>query len=362
MEYHSIFSLEPGELGWNDLAKHEIKVVDDEPIKERFWRIPPPMVHEVHTNVKDMLEAGTIHLSQSLWCNAVVLVCKKDRGLQFCIDFCKLNSRTKKDSYPLPQIQEDMKSLAGAGYFYFDLKDGFWQITKDEGLKLYTAFTVGNLRFFECKHKLFRLCNVPTMFQRLMQNFLGKLNMTYCLIYLDDVIVFLKTEVEHVHHLYIVFKCFREHHLKFKPTKCAFFKSEINYLAHHAFFKSEINYLAHHASKDSVQPSKENLKAVSQFAPPWSYTEIQSFLGLVGHYRWFIKGFACSAQPLHNHLSGEGASKKNKWVMLTENTFGCLWGSQEILPLGHCAGFCHFNRPFFFETDGSKQGLGAVPS
>ena len=135
------------------------------------------------------------------------------------------------------------------------MKNSFWQITKDEGLKLYTAFTVGNLRFFECKHKLFGLCNALAMFQRLMQNCLGKLNMAYCLIYLDDVIVFSKTEEEHVHHMYIVFKCFREHHLKFKPTKCE-------------FFKSEINYLAHHVSKDSVQLSKENLKAVSQFAPP----------------------------------------------------------------------------------------------
>ena len=66
MEYHGIFSLEPRELGWNDLAKHEIKVVDDEPFKERFWRISPPMVDEVHTHVKEMLETGTIHLSQSL--------------------------------------------------------------------------------------------------------------------------------------------------------------------------------------------------------------------------------------------------------------------------------------------------------
>ena len=71
------------------------------------------------------------------------------------------------------------------------------------------------------------------MFQRLMQNCLGELNMTYCLINLDDIIVFLKTEEEHLHHLHIVFKHFREHHLKLKLTKCKFFKSKINYVAHH---------------------------------------------------------------------------------------------------------------------------------
>ena len=81
-----------------------------------------------------------------------------------------------------------------------------------------------------------------------MQNCLGALNMTYCLIYLDDIIVFLKTEEEHLHYLCIVFQHFREHHLKLKLTRCE-------------FFKSEINYVAHHFSKDDMQPSGENLTA-----------------------------------------------------------------------------------------------------
>ena len=72
-----------------------------------------------------------------------------------------------------------------------------------------------------------------------MQNCLGKLNMTYCLIYLDYVIVFSKREEEHLNHLHIILECFREHHLKLKPTK-------------HEFFKSEINYLAHDVSKEGV--------------------------------------------------------------------------------------------------------------
>ena len=80
------------------------------------------MVDEVCGHVKKMLEVGTIHPSQSPWCNAIVLVCKKDGGLQFCIDFCKLNVRTKKDSYLLPQMQEAIKSLVGTEYFCLDMK------------------------------------------------------------------------------------------------------------------------------------------------------------------------------------------------------------------------------------------------
>ena len=203
--------------------------------------------------------------------------------------FCKLNARTKKDSFLLPWIQEAIESLDGAGCFScLDLKVGFWQIAMDEASKQYTSFTVGNLGFFKCEHMPFRLCNAPDTFQILMQNCLWELNLMYCLIYLDDVIVFSKMG-KHLKCLCIVFDCFWEHYLRLKPTKCA-------------FFWDEINYLAHHVSKEGVQPSKENLKAVA--APSWTYTEIRAFLSLVVHYRWFIKGFAHVAQPLHEHLSG----------------------------------------------------------
>ena len=122
-EYHDVFSLQPGELGCTGLQKHEIRVVDDEPFKERFWRIPPPMMEEVWAHMMETLEAGAICPSQSPWGNTIILVRKKDRGLHFCIDFCKLNVMAKNDLYPLPCIQEAIESLKGAGYFsYLDLK------------------------------------------------------------------------------------------------------------------------------------------------------------------------------------------------------------------------------------------------
>ena len=117
---------------------------------------------------------------------------------------------TKKDSYPLPRIQDVLESLVGAGHFScLDLKSGSWQMKMEEASKQYTAFTVGNLGFFQCNHMPFGLCNVPVMFQRLMQNCLGKLNLIYCLIYLDDIIMFLQTAGEQLHRLCMVFDQFR---------------------------------------------------------------------------------------------------------------------------------------------------------
>ena len=130
----------------------------------------------------------------------------------------------------------------------------------DKASKQYTAFTVGSLGFFECEHMLFGLCNMPTTFQRLMQNCLGKLNLTYCLIYLDDVITFSTNEDDHLCHMRVIFDRFRVEHLKLKPSKCSLFCDEI--------------IIAHHVMKDGVQPSEEHVKAITNFLEPDSYTSI----------------------------------------------------------------------------------------
>ena len=135
-EYHDVFSLDPAELGCTHSMKHMIKIMDDTPFKEQFRQIPPALVEEVWNHLWEMLESGAIWPSQSAWCNVVVLVRKKDGGLQFCIDFCHLSTHMKKDSYPLPRIQETLESLVGAGHFScLDLKSGFWQIKMEEALK-----------------------------------------------------------------------------------------------------------------------------------------------------------------------------------------------------------------------------------
>ena len=232
LAYHDVFTLESNELGCTSAIEHEIHIKNSEPFKEQFWHIPPPLLEEVRTSLQDMLEAGAIHPSQSPWCN-VVLVRKKDGTLCFCVDFRCLNAWTK-DSYPLPCIQEALESMVGSAHcLSMDFKSGFWQIKMAPKLQQYTAFTVGNPGFYKFTCMPFRLCNAPATFQHVMQNTLGELNLAYCMIYLDDVIIFGHTEKEHLEHLRIVFKRFREFNLKLKPSKCSFFQSEIIYLAHH---------------------------------------------------------------------------------------------------------------------------------
>ena len=167
----------------------------------------------------------------------------------------------KKNSYPLPRIQEALESLVGAGHFpCLDLKSRFWQIRMNEVSKQYTAFTVGNLGFFKYNRIPFGLCNAPATFQRLMQNCMGELNFIYCLVYLDDLIMFLWMAEEHLHRLCVVFDHLKEYNLKLKPPKCS-------------FFREEINYLAHQVSRQGVQPSDINIKAITEYTLPQTYPD-----------------------------------------------------------------------------------------
>ena len=123
-------------LGCMGLVKHEIRVVDDEPLRRDFGGFPLPYWRKWGSMWRKCWKQVAIHPSQSPWCNAVVLVSKKDGGLCFCIDFHKLNARTKKDSYPLPHIQKAIEESCGCWIFFLPGPESrFWQITMDKSIK-----------------------------------------------------------------------------------------------------------------------------------------------------------------------------------------------------------------------------------
>ena len=347
-EYHDIFALEPFELGCTSQIEHEIHLTDPVPFKERFRKIPPGMMDEVRKSLREMVETGAIRPSNSPWCNAVVLVRKKDGSLRFCVDFRRLNAKTVKNSHPLPRITTVLEKLQGAGHYSaLDLKWGFWQVKMAEWAKKYTAFTVGHLGFWEFNRMPFGLCNAPSTFQSVMLNTLGELHMTCCIIYLDDVMVFSKEDDDHLMDLRKCFDRLRGDNLKLKPSKCQ-------------FFLREIDYLAHHVSKDGIRPSRANVQPILDFPVPTTYTEIRAFLGLAGHFRRFIEKFTRIARPLAKYLKGEGANKKTDKVSISKragrafNRLKYKLVSRPVLCLPD------YSKPFRLETDASKFGLGAV--
>ena len=268
MEFHHIFCLEKNEMGCTDATKHIIELLpeQDQLFKERFRRIVLHEVEEVCQHIQEMLDGGAIRPSQSSWCNTVVLVQKKDGTLRFCIDFRRLNTHTKKDSYPIPKCLETMESLVGARYFStMDLKSGFWQVKVSEDSRQYTAFTVGSMGVYKFLHMPYSLCNMSMMFQHLMQNCLGELNLSFAMVYLDDVIVYSETPEDHLTWLQAIFDHFAHHGLKLKPSKCH-------------FFKEEITYLGHEISAKGMLPGQKGIEEIAGMGPPMTYTGVRKFI------------------------------------------------------------------------------------
>ena len=115
-------------------------------------------------------------------------------------------------------------------------------------------------------------------------------------------------------------------------------------------------------SKQGVQPSDANLKAIAECALLQTYMEICAFLGLVGHYRQFIKSFAWIAQPLNEHLPGEGASRKSEWVLLSKDALEAFQALKQACLSSPVLAFANYTKDFLLKTDASKEGLRVVLS
>jgi hypothetical protein len=159
-----------------------------------------------------------------------------------------------------------------------DLKSGYWQVEIAEEDRQKTAFSVGALGFFECNRMAFGLTNAPATFQRLMESCMGDLYLTYCLLYMDNIIVYSRTYEEHLQCLKAVFQRLHEEGLKLKPSKCR-------------LFQKEIKYLGHIVSEDGVHTDPGKIQAVKAWPVPKTVKQVQSFLGFVGYYRRFVPNF-----------------------------------------------------------------------
>ena len=156
----------------------------------------------------------------------------------------------------------------------------------------------------------FGASNAPATFQRLIENCLGDLNLRWCVVYLDDIIVYGKSPEEILERLGAVFEKLRKAGLKLKPSKCA-------------FFKEQIQFLGHIVSKEGISTCPEKVHAVQEWPTPKTINDLRSFLGFVGYYRKFIKGFSQIAKPLNSLLEGYVNNKRANKVQTIP------WGSEQ---------------------------------
>jgi hypothetical protein len=169
---------------------------------------------------------------------------------------------------------------------------------------------------------------------------------SFCLVYLDDIIIFSKTFEEHINHLRQVFNRIREANLTVKGSKSK-------------FAQSATNYLGHVVDEYGVRPLPKKIKAVMDFPTPQSQVNIQQFLGLAGYYRKFIPNLAKMAAPLLELFVESNREGTWNWNEQCQSAFNKI---KEALTHEPILRHPDFSRPFIVETDASTKGLGAILS
>lgn len=354
-KYEAVFSVSESDLGCTNLISHDIPLVDEVPVRQRYRRIPPSDYDLVKSHIHQLLEAQVIRESSSPYASPIVLVRKKDGSLRLCVDYRQLNRKTRRDAFPLPRIEESLDALSGAKWFStMDLASGYNQVPVTEKDRPKTAFCTP-FGLFEFNRMPFGLCNAPGTFQRLMERMFGSQHCQSLLLYLDDIVVFSSNVDDHLCRLELVLRRLQQEGLKVKLEKCS-------------FFKKEVQYLGHLISEEGVSTDPSKITAVANWPRPTNIAELRSFLGFVGYYRRFVNGFSKLAAPLHRLVAELSEAKPRRgrklplqeaWSDSCEDSFQDLKAHLVSAPT---LAFANFSLPFILEVDASHGGLGAVLS
>ncbi|KAJ8372899.1 hypothetical protein AAFF_G00276030 [Aldrovandia affinis] len=214
-----------------------------------------------------MAAAGIIQPSDSPWVSHGMLVHKKDGSLRFCVNYRRLNYVTRKDSYPLPRIDDAHDSVAGSTWFSaLDLCSSYWQVPLSPSARPETAFTIGR-GLWEFNVIPFGLCNSPATFEELMEKVLQPVPALACVVYLDDILVHASIYTAVVNNLCTVFEQITKANLCLNSAKCS-------------LFHWQTSFLGHVVSKRGVSTDPAKVEAVEKWASPTSTGEVRSFLGL----------------------------------------------------------------------------------
>ncbi|KAF8751560.1 hypothetical protein RHS01_08341 [Rhizoctonia solani] len=273
-----------------------------------------------HQYAKDELKAGKIRPSKSSISSPVMFVPKKDGSRRLVVDYRRLNNRTKKNVYPLPRPDDLMAQLRGAKVFTkLDLRWGYNNVRVKEGDEWKTAFRT-KYGLYESLVMTFGLTNAPAAFQHFMNKLFKDLLDVCVIIYLDDILIYSKTDADHTQHVHKVLK-------RLKDNQLFWFSLD-----------------------------KLKIKAVQEWPAPTKVKEVQSFLGFANFLRQFVANFSHMARPLHN-LVKKGTVWK--WETKEQEAFQGLKDAITNAPV-----LCHADpsKPYFLETDASGAALGSILS
>ncbi|TYK21327.1 ty3-gypsy retrotransposon protein [Cucumis melo var. makuwa] len=281
-------------------------------------RMAPTELKELKVQLQELLDKGFIWPSVSPWGAPVLFVKKKDGSMRLCIDYRELNKVTVKNRYPLPKIDDLFDQLQGATVFSkIDLRSGYHQLRIRDSDIPKTAFRsrYGHYEFIVMS---FGLTNAPAVFMDLMNRVFKDFLDSFVIVFIDDILIYSKTEAEHEEHLH------------------------------------QVTFLGHVVSSEGVFVDPSKIEAVTNWPQPSMVSEICSFLGLAGYYRRFVEDFSRIASPL-TQLTWKGTPFV--WSPACESSFRELKQKLVTAPVPTVP---DGSENFVIYSDASKKGLGCV--
>ena len=339
-KYRNVFKDLPDGLPPDRGVQHTISLTANETPFKHPYRLSPIELEEAKRQIADLLAKGFIQPSQSPFGAPILFVQKKDGSLRMCIDYRALNAITSRNRYPLPNIADLLDRFTGATVFSsLDLASGYHQIRISDDDVPKTAFTTP-FGHYEFKVLSFGLTNAPATFQAVMNRLFGHLH-KFCVVYLDDILIFSKTPEEHEQHLDTVLQILEREGLYAKLKKCD-------------FNKPEVLYLGHILSRDGIKVDPAKISCIKDWPTPKNVHELRSFLGLANYFRKFVMAYSIRTAPM-TRLTG----KNSKWDW-TEECQRAFEGLKVDLTTSPVLASPDMTKHFEVVADACGIGIGAV--
>ena len=349
-DYAEVFSdKEAGRLASHKSTDHAIDTGENEPPYGPLYNLSARELQVLRDYIDEALAKGWIQHSTSSAGAPVLFVPKKDGGLRLCVDYRGLNRVTKKNRHPLPLISETLDRLCGAKVFTkFDLKDAYHRIRIKEGDEWKTAFRT-RYGHFEYMVMPFGLANAPATFQAYINKALRGYADIFCVVYLDDILIYSETPELHREHVRKVLERLRQFQLYANLKKCV-------------FSTTQVEFLGFIVSTAGVAMDQRRVTTITEWPTPKTFRDIQVFLGFCNFYRRFIHRYSKIASPLTSLLKGSKDGKKVgplTWTAGAQEAFDELRDTFTKAPILN-----HFDpsRRNRMETDASIHAVSGIYS